>query len=152
MDAEIGTEVIVIKGNKTMKNIIKNNAKEVLSGLWIVLMINMIFNDIFTIMVELDTWRRPEFFADAKTLMLIAAFVTNIPIMMIFLSKFLQYKVNRWLNICVGIFTIIYIWGGMMSYPHYIAVATIETIVALAIISIAWKWKNNAELNDVARQ
>jgi uncharacterized membrane protein HdeD (DUF308 family) len=125
-----------------MKNIIKNSIKEVLSGLWTILTINMIFNDIFTIMVELDKWQRPDFLADAKTLMLIAAFVTNIPIMMIFLSRFLQYKINRWLNIFVGIFTIIYVWGGMMSYPHYIAVASIETILAFFIISIAWKWKN----------
>lgn len=124
-----------------MKNIIKNNPKEVLSGLWIVLMINMIYNDIFSIMVELDKWQKPEFPADAKTLMLIAAFVTNIPIMMIFLSRFLKYSVNRWLNIGVGIFTIVYIWGGMTNYPHYIAVATIETIIAFFIIGIAWKWK-----------
>jgi hypothetical protein len=127
-----------------MKNTIKSNTKEVLSGLWTILIINMIFNDIFTIMVELDKWQRPDFFADAKILMLIAAFVTNIPIMMIFLSRFLQHKINRWLNICVGIFTIIYIWGGMMSYPHYIAVASIETILALFIICIAWKWKSIA--------
>jgi hypothetical protein len=126
-----------------MKSIVENNQKEVLSGLWIILMINMIFNDIFTIMVELDKWQRPEFIGDAKMLMLIAAFVTNIPIVMIFLSRFLHYKINRWLNICVGIFTIIYVWGGMMSYPHYIAVAAIETIIALFIIGIAWKWKNN---------
>lgn len=124
-----------------MKNMIKNNTREVLSWLWIILIINMIYNDIFTIMVELDKWQRPDFFADAKTLMLIAAFVTNIPIMMIFFSRFLQYTVNRWLNIGVGIFTIIYIWGGMMTYPHYIAIATIETFIALFIVGIAWKWK-----------
>jgi hypothetical protein len=129
----------------TMKNIIKNNPKEVLSGLWVILMINMIFNDIFTIMVELDKWQRPDFIGDAKTLMLIAAFVTNIPILMIFFSRFLQYAVNRWLNICVGFFTIIYVWGGMMNYPHYIAVATIETIIALFIVGIAWKWKINID-------
>jgi len=127
-----------------MNSIIKNNTKEVLSGLWIILIINMIFNDIFTIMVELDKWQRPDFFADSKTIMLIAAFVTNIPIIMIFLSRFLQYKINRLLNIITGIFTIIYVWGGMMNYPHYIAVASIETILALFIIVIAWKWKNNS--------
>jgi len=85
-----------------MNSIIENNQKEALSGLWIILMINMIFNDIFTIMVELDKWQRPEFIADAKMLMLIAAFVTNIPIVMIFLSRFLRYTINRRLNIGVG--------------------------------------------------
>lgn len=128
-----------------MKDNIKNNPKEVLSGLWIILLINMIFNDIFSIIVELDKWQRPELPADAKILMLIAVFITNIPILMIFLSRFLQYGINRKLNIGVGIFTIIYVWGGMSNYPHYIAIAIIETIIALIIISIAWKWRNNID-------
>jgi len=39
----------------------------------------------------------------------------------------------------------------MMSYPHYIAVAAIETIIALFIIGIAWKWKNNMNLSTVPK-
>jgi hypothetical protein len=128
-----------------MKNIIKNNPKEILSGLWTILIINMVYNDIFSIFVELDKFQRPEFPADAKMLMLIAVFLTNIPISMIFLSRILKYKINRPLNIGVGIFTIIYVWGGMSAYPHYIAMAIIETILALSIIWIAWTWKNNEE-------
>jgi hypothetical protein len=128
-----------------MKNIIKNNPKEILSGLWTILIINMIYNDIFSIFVELDKFQRPEFPADAKMLMLVAVFLTNIPISMIFLSRILKYKINRPLNIGVGIFTIIYVWGGMSAYPHYIAMALIETILALTIIWIAWTWKNNEE-------
>lgn len=124
-----------------MKNIIKNNPKEILSVLWIILIINMIFNDIFSIIVELDKWQRPEMPADAKILMLAAVFITNIPILMIFLSRFLHYGINRKLNIGVGIFTIVYVWGGMSNYPHYIATAIIETIIALIIVNIAWKWK-----------
>jgi hypothetical protein len=126
-----------------MKNIMKSNPKEVLSGLWTVLVINMIYNDIYSIIIELEKFEKLELPADAKILMLIAAFATNIPIMMIFFSRFLKYKPNRWLNIGAGVFTIIYVWGGMSSYPHYIAIATIETVLALIIIGIAWKWKNN---------
>jgi hypothetical protein len=126
-----------------MKNIIKKNPKAVLSGIWTVLVINMIYNDIFSIIVELEKFEKLELPADAKMLMLMAAFVTNIPIMMIFFSRFLKYTLNRWLNISVGVFTIIYVWGGMSPYPHYIAIATIETVLAMIIIYIAWKWKNN---------
>ncbi|MFA5871251.1 MAG: hypothetical protein WC858_00860 [Parcubacteria group bacterium] len=35
-----------------MKNIIKSNPKEVLSGLWTVLVINMIYNDIYSIIIS----------------------------------------------------------------------------------------------------
>lgn len=126
-----------------MKNITETNPRVVLSFLWTVLIINMIYNDIFSIIVELNKFEKLELPADAKTLMLIAAFVTNIPIMMIFFSRVLRYAINRWLNIGVGIFTIIYVWGGMSPYPHYIAVATIETVLALGIIWIAWKWKSD---------
>jgi hypothetical protein len=128
-----------------MKKFIKNNPRVALSSLWIVLMINMIYNDIFSIIVELNKFEKIELPADAKTLMLIAAFVTNIPIMMVFFSRVLKYKLNRILNIVVGIFAIIYVWGGMSAYPHYIAVATIETILALSIVWISWTWKDNEE-------
>lgn len=121
----------------------KSNPKEVLSGLWTVLVINMIYNDIYSIIIELEKFEKLELPADAKMLMLIAAFATNITIMMIFFSRFLKYKLNRWLNIGAGVFTIIYVWGGMSSYPHYIAIATIETVLALIIIGIAWMWENN---------
>jgi hypothetical protein len=128
-----------------MNNIIENNPRVILSSLWIVLMVNMIYNDIFSIIVELEKFEKLKLPADATTLMLIAAFVTNIPIMMIFFSRVLKYKLNRLLNIVVGVFTIIYVWGGMSAYPHYIAVATIETILALSIIWISWTWRDNEE-------
>lgn len=128
-----------------MKNIIKNNPRVVLSSLWIVLLINMIYNDIFSIIVELEKFEKLVLPADAKTLMLIAAFVTNIPIMMIFFSRILRYKINRLLNIGIGIFTIIYVWGGMSAYPHYIAIAIIETILALLIVWISWTWREDNE-------
>lgn len=126
-----------------MKTLVIKNQKIILSSLWTVLMINMIYNDIFSIIVELEKFEKLELPGDAKTLMFMAAFVTNIPIMMIFFSRVLNYTINRWLNIGVGIFTIIYVWGGMSPYPHYIAIATIETVLALVIIWIAWTWKKD---------
>jgi hypothetical protein len=129
-----------------MKDIIRKNPKEVLSALWIVLIINMIYNDIFSIIVEVvNKGGFQDIPGEVKTVMAIAAIVTNLPIMMVFFSRVLKYKINRLLNIIVGIFTIIYIWGGMSAHPHYIIVASIETVLALAIIRIAWQWKNEEE-------
>jgi hypothetical protein len=61
---------------------------------------------------------------------------------MIVLSRVLKHGINRWVNIIVGIVTIAYIWGGMASYPHYIFIATVETICLLLIIGFAWTWRN----------
>ena len=111
-----------------------------LSTLWIIVMINMIFADIFSIMVELVNRNTLEIPGDVKIVMAIAALVTNIPILMIYLSRTLPYKLNRLANIIVGIFTIIFVIGGGDYAPHYIIVASIEIIVLLLIIVKSWKW------------
>ncbi|MDR0749298.1 MAG: DUF6326 family protein [Tannerellaceae bacterium] len=114
-----------------------------LSTLWIVVMINMIFADIFTIFVEL-TYKNTieELPAEVKWVMAIAAIVTNVPILMIYLARVLPYKSNRLLNIIAAIFTIIYVVGGGSATPHYIIVASIEIIILLIIVVKALKWKN----------
>ena len=42
----------------------------------------------------------------------------------------------------VGILIIAYIWSGMVSYPHYIFIASVETICLLLIVGFAWTWRN----------
>jgi hypothetical protein len=133
-----------------MKNIIMMKTK--LSTLWIVVMINMIFADIFTIMVELvqkDTLG--ELPGDVKITMAIAAIVTNIPILMIYFSRTLPYKLNRILNIIAGIFTIIYVVGGGMLTPHYIIIASVEVILLLIIIVKSWKWTTVSPANHMLK-
>jgi hypothetical protein len=112
-----------------------------LSTLWIVVMINMIYADIFSIIVELVHKNTLDIPGDVKVVMAIAAVITNIPILMIYFSRVLPYKANRWANIIAGFLTIIYIIGGGDLAPHYIVVATIEIILLLIIIVNSWKWK-----------
>lgn len=112
-----------------------------LSTLWIVVMMNMIFADIFSIMVELVNKNTLAIIGEVKVTMAIAAIVTNIPILMIYFSRFLPYKSNRLSNIIAGIFTIIYIIGPGDTALHYIIIASIEVIILLIIIVNAWKWK-----------
>jgi Family of unknown function (DUF6326) len=114
-----------------------------LSTLWIVVMINMIFADIFSIMVELVNKNTLAIPGDVKVIMAIAAFVTNIPILMIYFSRVLPYKWNRLSNIIAGIFTIIYILGPGDTSVHYLIVASIEVIVLLIIITKSWRWKES---------
>lgn len=111
-----------------------------LSCLWIVVLINMIFADIFSIMVELVNGNTIDITGNVKTIMAIAAIITNIPILMIYLSWVLPYKTNRIANTIAGVLTIIYIVGGGSLTPHYIIIAAIEITVLVFIMSIAWKW------------
>lgn len=112
-----------------------------LSLLWIVIMINMVFNDILSIMIHLENPEPLGIPFDIRTVMAVAALVTNIPIFMILLSRILKYKWNRILNIAAGFFTIIYVIGGGDLAPHYIIIAAIETLLAITIIVMAWKWR-----------
>ena len=114
-----------------------------LSTLWIVVMVYMIFADIFSILLELDQkGTLGEMPTDAKMTMAIAALLTSIPILMIYFARVLPYKSNRLLNIIAGIFTIIYVVGGGVLLLHYLIVASIEVVILAIIIVKAWKWKN----------
>lgn len=116
-----------------------------LSLLWTVLMINMIFNDILSIMITLVDKKPLDLPGEVGILMAVAAIITNIPIFMILLSRILKYKINRILNIAAGIFTIVYVIGGGDTALHYIIIAAIETILAIVIIVSAWRWKEEPQ-------
>ena len=124
----------------------KIDTKVVLSTLWVVVMINMLKADILSLNIpgaaEEVAKTAVSTGASIPQLMLVGAVMGNLAIVMIILSRVLKYGINRWVNIVVGIVTIAYIWGGMSSYPHYIFIATVETLCLLLIIWFAWKWRN----------
>ncbi len=121
--------------------------KAKLSTLWIFLMFNMVFADIFSFMY-------PGFMAQIVAgtpidgtvitpfFLLIAAIVTEISIAMVFLSRLLKYDINRRVNIIGGIITIAWVIGGGSATLHYIFFASIEVVCSLVIIWLAWKWRN----------
>lgn len=121
------------------------NVRERISSLWIVVMFIMAFADIYTFMM-------PGFVSDLMTgntpikitqeLMLVMAIVNTIPIGMIFLSRVLKHKANRWANILAGAVTIVYVIGGGSAYLHYYYFGAVEILCLLGIIVYAWKWKN----------
>jgi len=124
----------------------KIDTKVLLSTLWIVVMLNRLKADILSLNIP----GAAEELANTSTsagasipqLMLVGAVMGNLAIAMIILSRVLKYRINRWVNIVVGLFTIAYIWDGMASYPHYIFIAGVETLCLLLIIWFAWKWRN----------
>ena len=134
------------QGEIKMNSIKKIDTKVLLSTLWIVVMINMLKADILGLFIpgSMEEVAKTAASAGASIpqLMLGAAIIGQLCIAMIILSRVLKYGINRWANIVVGIVTIAYIWGGMASYPHYIFIATVETICLLLIIGFAWTWRN----------
>lgn len=127
--------------NKNGK-ITKIDTKVLLSTLWIVVMINMLKADILSLYVpgSADELARTAGETPITQLMLAGAIMMEISVVMIILSRVLKYRMNRWVNIIVSIITIAFIWGGAASYPHYLFIATVETICLLLIIWNAWKW------------
>jgi hypothetical protein len=120
----------------------KLDVKTRLSTLWIVVLINMLFADVFSIMVALVNKGTINIPGEVRTIMAIAALVTNVPIMMIYFSRVLNYKVNRITNIIAAIFTILYVIGGGDTAPHYLIITIIEVLLLLVIIFYSIKWKN----------
>ena len=124
----------------------KIDTKVLLSTLWIVVMINMLKADILSLYIPGSTEELAKTSASTGTpiaqLMLGGAIMMEISIAMIILSRVLKYGVNRWINIIVSLVTMAFIVGGGVSYPHYIFIATVETLCLLLIVWFAWTWRN----------
>jgi len=136
--------------NTNIKTTKRIDTKVLLSTLWIVVMINMLKADILSLYIPgaAEEVAKTAGETPIALLMLGGAIMMEISIVMIILSRVLKYRVNRWVNIITSIITIAFIWGGAASSPHYIFIATVETICLLLIIWKAWKWTEKG-INDV---
>jgi hypothetical protein len=120
--------------------------RERISVLWIVVMINIAFADICSFMMpgalnDIMTGNAASF-EITQGIMLVFAIMLEIPIAMIFLSRVLKYRANRWANIIASGITILFVIGGYSAYLHYYFFATIEVVCMLTIIWSSWKWPN----------
>ena len=86
------------------------NIKEKLSTLWIVVMFSMAFADIVGFMtpgaLEEIMNQSTASFPITQEIMLVFSVILAIPIVMIYLSRVLRYRANRWANIIAVIITI----------------------------------------------
>ena len=114
-----------------------------LSILWIVVMLNMLKADILSLFIPGTAQILAKTAGDTPIpyLMLGGAVMMELAIIMVFLSYTLKHPLNRPLNIIASTITIVFIWAGMVSYPHYIFIAIVETLCLLSIIYIAWSWR-----------
>ena len=125
--------------------------RAMLSTLWIFLTVNYIFCDVFSSMEpialkELVMTGGLSGMEITQGFLLIAAISMEIPMVMILLSRVLNYRINRWTNIIVGIimatYQILTMNVGTPPTLHYIFFSMIEVASCLIIVWNAWKWSN----------
>lgn len=116
------------------------DVKAKLSTLWIVVMVNIAMADIFMFMLDMAGGE----FADVAEVTIVELFVfaiiQELPILMIYLARFLGYKVNRYANILVSLVTIAFVILGRSDNIVYYLFASVETLCLLFIIWLTWKW------------
>ena len=75
---------------------------------------------------------------------LVSAITMTIPVVMIILSLTLKYPVNRWANIIVGIFWLLYNLMGLLGKQYPSAYDNFLLIVAIVVnvltVWYAWNW------------
>ncbi|MBU2877129.1 DUF6326 family protein [Aliiglaciecola lipolytica] len=120
--------------------------KQFLSVLWIFLSVNYIYCDIFSlhhaetlkgfIAGEIGGMKLTEEF------LLSFAFIMQIPMAMIVLSRVLVFRINKYLNIVAALIT-----GSIQSYTlymggtlHYVFFSIIEISTAILILYLAVTW------------
>lgn len=122
--------------------------KQTLSLLWIFLTLNYIFCDVFTLMyseeLKMILTGKMGDMEITQPFLLTFAFIMEIPMVMILLSRFLKYKTNRFLNIIFGVLLTLVQAGSLFADSntmHYIFFSIIEISTSVCIVVYAWQWK-----------
>jgi hypothetical protein len=125
----------------------KIDPRVLLSSLWIVVMMNILYADILSLHIPGALNVLANFAGETPIplIMLGGAILGELAIVMIILSRVLKYGVNRWANITTGIIAMVFVVAGRAKYPHYTFIMTFEVICLLLIIWNAWKWASSEE-------
>jgi hypothetical protein len=120
--------------------------KVILSTLWIFAMFNYLYADVLTLI-------DPLMFSKIVTgtsavrmtpgALLAAAILMETAIVMILLSRVLNYRANRWSNIIAGVIHTLAVFSSMfVTKPahYYLFCGIIEISCTLFIIWFAWSW------------
>ena len=130
------------KEMNTIKSTTGIDPRVKLSLLWIFVIVNMAYADILSLMDPASIIRG---IMAGNPLpaggLLAGAIVMETSFAMVILPWLLNYKVNRWATIIIGVFMIWQIVIGGHG-PYYVFFATVEVACIMLIIWFAWKWTN----------
>ena len=131
----------------------KINVKLKISALWVAVMFCYLYGDYIQLYVPGILARAMELkttASDTNTQLefVAVAIFMAIPSIMVFFSLVLKPKVNRWLNIILGIFFIFVnvVLNLTETWAHYLFLTVIEIAITMAIIWYAWKWPKTDSL------
>jgi hypothetical protein len=123
---------------------LKINVKFKLSALWVALMFLYLYNDVFGSFRQDQVEKVLSGEIGLNQVSLFgAAILMAIPIFMIFLSLSLPAKVNRRVNIIVGIAYAVVLVLVMLvpeTWAYYVFYEILEAVCITLIIRYAWKW------------
>jgi hypothetical protein len=133
------------KPNKQLIEV--RDKKIILSILWIFVVFNIAFADIIGF-IEPGTLERiingDTGFELTPAVIVVFSLLQAIPMAMIFVSRLFRRGVNRWLNIVASVLTLLYVLGGgNWESVSYFVFAALEVVAMLAIIWLAWSWKED---------
>jgi hypothetical protein len=120
-----------------------------LSSLWIFVFLNMIFRDLHQFgnvdFVEGMMTGVVDGVQITEGLMLIGGIMIAVPLLMVPLTQFLNFRANRLANLFIGVLQFVVIIGVNMA-PDLddIFFAVIELTALVLIVGLAWKWKEPA--------
>jgi CHASE2 domain-containing sensor protein len=126
---------------------VKINIKMKLSGLWVTVMFLFAYVDI---MGKYQPGHIEDIMAGEVAGMQITQvwilgviIIMTTAILMVFLSLTLKPKANRWANIIVGIFHIVFVISALFigeSWAYYKFGSIVEVVLLSLIVVYAWKW------------
>ena len=122
---------------------IKINVKIKLSALWITLMLIFIYADLFGFFIPGHIEEVITFELREMTQIFLLGFMIymTIPSLMVILSLTLKARINRIVNIIIGIFQALFVVAGIADPNFYFVFASIvETVLLSLIVWNAWKW------------
>jgi hypothetical protein len=120
-----------------------------LSALWIYVFLNMIFRDLHQFgnvdFVEGMMTGVVDGVQITEGLMLIGGIMIAVPLLMVPLTQFLNFRANRLANLFIGVLQFVVVIGVNMA-PDLddIFFAVIELTALALIVRLAWKWKEPA--------
>ena len=117
------------------------DVKVKLSTLWLFAMLTYTYGDVVTLMdpVKHGTMELTEGF------LLVGSIIMMIPISMVLLSRFLNYRANRWASIIAGAFMTVFLALTLfVAVPttYYVFFSVIEIATTAFIVGYAWKWRS----------
>lgn len=124
-----------------------------LSMLWIFVVANYLYCDVLSLMdppfLRALLQGGPPGLTMTESFLLYAGFLMEIPMAMIVVSRLLEHRANRWLNlVAASLMTMVQIgsfWMGTGPTLHYVFFSAVEIGTLLVIVCTAWHWKPSSD-------